>query len=104
MIIKFHNIGGEFIGFTGVAIDLSYFSSKFQEYSYRFGFELFFVDSDNIITLSSNKILESKSHHHQNLITRLKDLPWHQSLLKHNATDVNYPPTPLRIDQWASAI
>jgi diguanylate cyclase (GGDEF)-like protein len=86
---KIRNINGEFIGFTGVAIDLNYFSSKFQEYSDRFGFELFFVDSNNIITLSSNKILESKSHHRQNLMTRLNDLPWHQSLLNVNDTDIN---------------
>ncbi|TWX66090.1 sensor domain-containing diguanylate cyclase [Colwellia sp. C1TZA3] len=86
---KIRNRDGEFIGFTGVAIDLNYFSNKFQEYSDRFGFELYFVDSNNIVTLSSNKILKSKSHHRQEFMTRLSDFPWHQSLLKNNATDNN---------------
>ncbi|MBA6390318.1 GGDEF domain-containing protein [Colwellia sp. BRX10-3] len=86
---KIRNSNGEFIGFTGVAIDLKYFASKFQEYNERFGFELYFVDSNNIITLSSNKIIKTESHHRQELMTRLSDLPWHQSLIKNNAADKN---------------
>ncbi len=86
---KIRNKDGEFIGFTGVAIDLNYFASKFKEYSERFGFELFFVDSNNIITLSSNSIMRSESHHRKDLITRLSDLPWHQSLIKNSKVDKN---------------
>jgi len=86
---RIRNRNEEFIGFTGVALDLNYFASKFQEYSERFGFELFFVDSNNIITLSSNKIMKSKSHHRNDLITRLSDLPWHQSLIKNGSADKN---------------
>jgi diguanylate cyclase (GGDEF)-like protein len=86
---KIRNKDGEFIGFTGVAIDLNYFASKFKEYSDRFGFELYFVDNNNIITLSSNSIMKSESHHRESLMTRLSDLPWHQSLLKNNAADKN---------------
>ena len=86
---RIFNKNGKFIGFTGVAIDLNYFSSKFQEYSDRFGFELYFVDKNNIITLSSNKIMKSESHHRKALMTRLNDLPWHQSLVANNGTDKN---------------
>jgi len=86
---KIRNQDGEFLGFTGVAIDLNYFAGKFKDYSDRFGFELFFVDSNNIITLSSNRIMKSESHHRKDLMTRLSDLPWHQSLLKNNAADKN---------------
>ncbi|MBA6415890.1 GGDEF domain-containing protein [Colwellia sp. 6M3] len=86
---KIHNMDGDFIGFTGVALELSYFARKFQEYNDRFGFELYFVDSNNIITLSSNKMIKSQSHHRTDLITRLSDLPWYQSLIKNNAADNN---------------
>tara|TARA_R110000744_G_scaffold99790_3_gene192513 strand:+ start:17874 stop:19310 length:1437 start_codon:yes stop_codon:yes gene_type:complete len=86
---KIRDSEGEFIGFTGVALDLNYFASKFQEYNERFGFELYFVDNNNIITLSSNSIIKSQSHHRKGLMTRLSDLPWHQSLIKKNAADKN---------------
>lgn len=75
------NAKGEFLGFTGVAIDLDYFAKKFKEYSQRFGFELYFVDKNNIITLSSSEIMKTESHHRSEAITTLNDLPWYQSLL-----------------------
>jgi diguanylate cyclase (GGDEF)-like protein len=84
---KIRSNTGEFIGFTGVALDLKHFANKFQEYNDRFGFELYFVDNNNIITLSSNKIIKSQSHHRTELITRLNDLPWYQSLIKSNPSD-----------------
>ena len=84
---KIRSNTGEFIGFTGVALDLKHFANKFQEYNDRFGFELYFVDNNNIITLSSNKIIKSQSHHRIELITRLNDLPWYQSLIKSNPSD-----------------
>jgi len=86
---KIFNQNDEFIGFTGVAIDLNYFATKFQEYSDRFGFELYFVDKNNIITLSSNSIMKSESYHRKGLMARLSDFPWHQSLIKNNGTDKN---------------
>ena len=86
---RMRNNEGDFLGFTGVAIDLRHFSNKFEEYSDRFGFEFFFVDSNNIITLSSDKILKSKSHHRKMLINRLSDFPWYQSLTKNNNADKN---------------
>jgi len=86
---KIRHHDGEFIGFTGVAIDLNYFAEKFKEYSDHFGFELFFVDSNNVITLSSNSIISTQSHHREDLMTRLSDLPWYQSLIKNNGADKN---------------
>lgn len=86
---KILNEKGEFLGFTGVGIDLNLFATKFKEYSQRFGFELYFVDSNNIITLSSNNIMKTDSHHRQDAITKLSDLPWHQMLTKNNTVDHN---------------
>lgn len=86
---RMFNNDGDFIGFTGVGIDLNYFARKFQEYNDRFGFELFFVDNNNIVTLSSSNIMKSESLHRKDLITRLHDLPWHQSLIKNNIADKN---------------
>ena len=86
---RIFNHQGEFIGFTGVGIDLNYFASKFQEYNDRFGFELFFIDENNVVTLSSNYIMKSESFHRKGLITRLNDLPWYQSLIKNNQADAN---------------
>tara|TARA_R110002167_G_scaffold61728_1_gene174304 strand:+ start:14575 stop:16011 length:1437 start_codon:yes stop_codon:yes gene_type:complete len=86
---RIFNQQGEFIGFTGVGIDLNYFASKFQEYNDRFGFELFFVDENDVITLSSSNIMKSESLHRKGLITRLSDLPWHRSLIKNNQADAS---------------
>ncbi len=83
------NKNSEFLGFTGIGIDLNYFATKFAEYSQRFGFELYFVDSNNLVTLSSNNIMKTESHHRKDAITKLSDLPWHQSLTKNNTSDIN---------------
>ena len=34
-------------------------------------------------------MIKSQSHHRTDLITRLSDLPWHQSLIKNNSADNN---------------
>ena len=86
---KILNQDNKFLGFTGVAIDLNYFAGKFQEYSERFGFELYFVDKNNIITLSSNSIMKTESHHRKDAIARLSDLDWFQSLTTNNRADLN---------------
>jgi diguanylate cyclase (GGDEF)-like protein len=65
-----------------VAIDLNFFAKKFKEYSDRFGFELYFVDENNIITLSSNNIMKTESHHRQDAITTLNELSWYPSFMK----------------------
>lgn len=83
------NQQGEFLGFTGVGIDLNYFAEKFQDYSDRFGFELYFVDSNNIVTLSSSAIMQTQSHHRKDAITRLSDFSWFQSLTANNSSDLN---------------
>jgi len=83
------NNDGEFLGFTGIGIDLNYFATKFAEYSQRFGFELYFVDQNNVITLSSDKIMKTEGHHRKDAITRLNDLPWYQSLTQNNTVDTH---------------
>ena len=80
---------GEFLGFTGVGIDLNYFAAKFKEYSERFGFELYFVDKNNIVTLSSDNIMKTESHHRKDAIAKLSDLSWHQALTQNNKNDIS---------------
>ncbi len=79
----------QFLGFTGVGIDLNYFANKFREYNERFGFELYFVDENNLVTLSSDNIMKTESHHRKDATTKLSDLPWHQALVKDGTIDNN---------------
>ncbi len=86
---KILNKNNEFIGFTGVAIDLNHFAATFQEFTDSFGFELFFVDNNNVITLTSNDIMKTESHHRKDAMTRLDDLPWFKALIQSNPMDSN---------------
>ncbi len=79
--MKLYNNQEQFIGFVGVAVDLNHFSSKFKEFSNRFGFELIFVDSNNNVTLSSNNLMKIESHHRAEEIINISELEWYQKLL-----------------------
>lgn len=75
--VKMFNEQEEFLGFVGVAIDLNHFATKFAEFHQRFGFELFFVDDDNVITLTSNQLMKTDSHHRKNETIKIDSLPWY---------------------------
>ena len=79
--VKILNNKQEFLGFIGVAIDLNYFAKKFTGFYQRFGFELFFVDEQDVITLSSNDIMKTESHHRKNELTNINTLPWYQDFI-----------------------
>jgi diguanylate cyclase (GGDEF)-like protein len=74
---KIINEQQQFLGFAGVAIDLNYFANKFSEYKKRFGFELFFVDKNNDITLSSTSLMRTESHHRKNAVINIDTLTWY---------------------------
>ncbi|WP_281556425.1 sensor domain-containing diguanylate cyclase [Thalassomonas sp. RHCl1] len=89
--VKIFNNKQEFLGFIGVAIDLNYFAKKFRQFQQRFGFELFFVDAQDIITLSSNRIMKTESHHRKNELVNINAFPWYQSFIDNRAQGKNTP-------------
>ncbi|MEW6981610.1 diguanylate cyclase [Colwelliaceae bacterium 6471] len=80
----------EFLGFIGTGVDLNYFAEKFSEFYRRFGFELYFVDENNNITLSSNYLMKTEKHHRRDEIINIDTLPWYQQWLtkQHTATEL----------------
>jgi len=82
--IKIFSVDGEFVGFIGAAIDLNHFSKKFAEFNQRFGFELFFVDDKNVITLASNDIMKTESHHRRDAMVKIDTLPWYKKFITEN--------------------
>ena len=87
--VKLINKDNEFIGFAGVAVDLDKFAQLFSQFNQRFGFELFFVDENNNITLSSNSLMKTESHHRKNEIVNINSLPWYPSYLQQTNTAKN---------------
>jgi len=77
--VKMFNQDKEFIGFIGAAVDLNYFAQRFDEFNRRFGYELYFVDENNSITLSSSHLMKTESHHRRNEIVKIDDLPWYKA-------------------------
>jgi diguanylate cyclase (GGDEF)-like protein len=79
--IKVFNEQQEFLGFIGAAIDLNHFSKTFVEFNQRFGFELFFADEHNVITLASSDIMKTESHHRRDAMVKIDTLPWYKNLV-----------------------
>lgn len=76
--VKMYNQQQEFLGFIGLAIDLDHFAKKFTKFKEDYGFELYFVDSNNDVTLSSEQIMKTMSHHRKDVVTNINELPWYQ--------------------------
>lgn len=76
--VKMFNKQQEFLGFIGLAIDLDHFATKFAKFKEDYGFELYFVDDNNDVTLSSEQIMQTMSHHRKDVITNINQLPWYQ--------------------------
>ena len=76
--IKMFNKQQNFIGFIGLAIDLDHFATKLAKFKKDYGFELYFVDSNNEVTLSSEQIMQTVSHHRKDVVTNISELPWYQ--------------------------
>ncbi len=76
--VKMFNKQQEFLGFIGLAIDLDHFAKKFAKFKQDYGFELYFVDKNNDVTLSSEQIMQTESHHRKDVVTNINELPWYQ--------------------------
>ena len=76
----------EFLGFAGVAVDLDRFAKTFTQFYKRFGFEVFFVDENDNITLSSSALMKTDSHHRKNELVNINSLDWYQSYLQQQDT------------------
>lgn len=76
--IKMFDNQRNFLGFIGLAIDLDHFATKFAKFKEDYGFKLYFVDENNDVTLSSEQIMKTMSHHRKDAITNINQLPWYQ--------------------------
>jgi diguanylate cyclase (GGDEF)-like protein len=76
--VKMFNKQQKFLGFIGLAIDLDHFANKFAKFKKDYGFELYFVDNNNDVTLSSEQIMQTMSHHRKDVVTNINELPWYQ--------------------------
>ncbi len=74
--IKMFNEEQEFLGFVGLAVDLDHFSKKFNEFKEDFGFEVYFIDENDNITLSSSQLMKTTSHHRRDSLTNINELKW----------------------------
>ena len=82
----------EFLGFVGLAINLEHFAEQFTKFKKDYGFELYFVDNNNTIMLSSEQIMQTVNHYKKDGLTNINQLPWYQQYQeKHqtNGTHVN---------------
>jgi diguanylate cyclase (GGDEF)-like protein len=77
--VKMMNKQQDFLGFIGLAVDLDHFASQFKNFKDDFGFEVYFIDENDHITLSSSQLMKTTSHHRQNNITNINDLQWYQN-------------------------
>jgi diguanylate cyclase (GGDEF)-like protein len=86
--VKMFNKQQDFLGFIGLAIDLDYFANNFAKFKTDYGFELYFVDSNNDVTLSSEQIMQTMSHHRKDVVTNINQLHWYQQYRsKYQAND-----------------
>ena len=84
--VKMFNKQQDFLGFIGLAIDLDYFAKEFAQFKKDYGFELYFVDENNNITLSSEQIMQTMNVKGKYAVTNINELPWYQHYLnKHKA-------------------
>lgn len=79
--IKLFNRNNEFIGFTGVAINLDRFAQVYNDYYKRFGFEVVFVNDANLVTLSSNNLMKANHTERQSEPVKVTSFPWYQEML-----------------------
>ena len=79
--VKMFNQQKEFLGFIGLGVDLDHFAEKFTKFKNEFGFELYFVDENNKVTLSSSQLMKTTSHHRKDFEVDIHELAWYQEYL-----------------------
>ena len=76
--IKMFNKQNKFLGFVGLAVDLDHFAEKLNEYKEDYGFEVYFIDENDHITLSSSDLMKTTFHHRKENLININELDWYQ--------------------------
>ncbi len=71
-----------FLGFVGIAININSLSRVFNQFYQRFGYELYFVDQDDNITLSSQQLMLRKTLEPARKKEKLQSLNWYFPYIK----------------------
>ena len=87
--VKMFNKQQEFLGFVGLAVDLDHFSTQFKIFKKDFGFEVYFIDENNTITLSSSQLMKTTFHHRTDNLININDLEWYQSYQSAQQNNMN---------------
>lgn len=87
--VKMYNFDKEFIGFTGVGVDLDIFREKLTTFKNQFGFEVYFVDNNDQITLSTDGLMITESHHRRDQVVNINSMPWYEQYQQSLANDSN---------------
>jgi len=80
--VKMLNTQKEFLGFIGLAVDLDHFAKQFKEFKVNYGFELYFVDENDQVTLSSSSLMKTTFHHRKDNLVNINKLEWYQNYLR----------------------
>ncbi len=94
--IKLYSQIQEFLGFVGISVDLNNFEEKFAEFQNNYGFELIFTNKDDFITLSSNALMKTASHHRAGSKIHISTLPWYENYVEFQ----NKESTDEKITRW----
>ena len=87
--VKMFNKQQGFLGFVGLAVDLNHFSKQFKAFKKDFGFEVYFVDENNTITLSSSQLMKNTLYHRREKPTRINEFEWYQSYQSAQQNNIN---------------
>jgi len=77
--VKMFNRQQDFLGFVGLAVDLDHFASQFKTFKKDFGFEVYFIDENDHVTLSSSQLMKTTFHHRRDNLTNINTLEWYQN-------------------------
>lgn len=87
--VKMFNKQQKFLGFIGLSIDLDHFAKQFAQFKKDYGFELYFVDKNNDVTLSSEQIMQKIGHHRKDGVTNISEMPWYKQYQNKHQTKGN---------------
>jgi len=77
----------QFLGFVGLGIDLDYFAKEFSNFHQRFGYEVYFADDQDRITLSSKQLLANRHTTPTYKIMSLHELSWYAAFIESQQDD-----------------
>jgi len=77
----------QFLGFVGLGIDLDYFAKEFSNFYQRFGYEVYFANAQDRITLSSQQLLGNSQTTSPYKPMLLSDISWYPAFLESQQDD-----------------